>query len=156
MIVRRKSRFACVVPLLLLSTLSESVDSAELPIKTIEVFATGTLPTTACYLKSAQAAKPDCQLYSIDGIERLQTEWSQGLPNHPAQAKQVALSYLQSLNPKRYRSLENAAKGLLKALEYGLDRYPAMVFDNRAVVYGVRDVEQASGYYRQWRSKVND
>ena len=35
--------------------------------------------------------------------------------------------------------LENAAIGLVKAMQYGLDRYPAIVFDGQFVVYGMTD-----------------
>ncbi len=47
--------------------------------------------------------------------------------------------------------MKNAALGLAKAKQYGLDRYPAIVFDGRAVVYGVRDLGEALARYRQWR-----
>lgn len=153
---RLQSTFALIISLVLFATPSESVDSDTLPIKTTEVFTTGTYPNVNCHPKAALTIQQsDCHSYRIDGIERFQTEWSQGLPNNPTQAKQVALARLQSLDPKQYQPLENAAKGLAKALKYDLDRYPAIVFDSRAVVYGVGDVEQAKTYYRQWRSQEN-
>lgn len=142
-----------IVSLVLLTTLSESVSSAISPIKTIEVFTADTHPITACYREAASAAQqPDCRIYRIDGIERLQTEWSLGLPNNPKQAQQVALSRFQSLNPTHNRALENAARGLLQAMQYGIDRYPAMVFDGNAVVYGVTDVRTAIWLYDKWRA----
>ena len=48
--------------------------------------------------------------------------------------------------------LENAANGLLKAKQYGIDRYPAIVFDGRAVVYGITDIQAATQRYRQWQA----
>ncbi len=36
-------------------------------------------------------------------------------------------------------------------MQYGVDRYPAIVFDGKAVVYGVTDVKAATRLYEQWR-----
>jgi integrating conjugative element protein (TIGR03757 family) len=47
--------------------------------------------------------------------------------------------------------MQQAAIGLAKAVQYGVDRYPAMVFDGGAVIYGVTDIHQALLRYRQWR-----
>ena len=40
---------------------------------------------------------------------------------------------------------------LAKVMQYGLDRYPAIVFDSQAVVFGITDLEQALRLYRQWQ-----
>jgi integrating conjugative element protein (TIGR03757 family) len=53
-----------------------------------------------------------------------------------------------------YRQLPRAALGLTKAVQYGIDRYPAIVFDGQAEVFGIADVEQAFHRYRQWREDV--
>jgi len=34
-----------------------------------------------------------------------------------------------------------------------VDRYPAIVFDGQAVVYGVTDVETALAHYQKWRQE---
>ena len=49
--------------------------------------------------------------------------------------------------------LENAAKGLVQAMQYGIDRYPAIVFDGVAVVYGVTDVIAATQIYQRWKTR---
>jgi integrating conjugative element protein (TIGR03757 family) len=46
---------------------------------------------------------------------------------------------------------KNAAFGLAKAAQYGVDRYPAIVFDGRAVVYGVTDLVDAVERYETWQ-----
>ena len=46
---------------------------------------------------------------------------------------------------------KNAAIGLAKAVQYGIDRYPAIVFDGRVVVYGVTDLVEALDRYKAWR-----
>ncbi|MEA2093693.1 MAG: DUF1525 domain-containing protein [Pseudomonadota bacterium] len=41
--------------------------------------------------------------------------------------------------------------GLARALQYGIDRYPAIVFDGQLVVYGVTELGQALHQYYHWQ-----
>ena len=51
------------------------------------------------------------------------------------------------------QQLITAYQGLSVAIQYQIDRYPAVLFDRgKAVVYGVTDLQQALGWYRQWQS----
>lgn len=96
------------------------------------------------------------KLYLIDRIEQLQQALSRGLPNDPVEAKQEALKRFQSMDSDLSRQLENAAKGLAKALQYGIDRYPAIVFEGEAVIYGVTDLDVAANHYRRWQAQANE
>lgn len=87
-------------------------------------------------------------VYRVDGIARWQRAWSQGLPADPERAKAIVLQRLQQADRPLTSELEQAAKGLWLAAQYGVDRYPALVFDGRAVVYGVTDVQQALQIYQ--------
>ena len=50
------------------------------------------------------------------------------------------------------RALKRAVEGLMLARRRGVDRLPAMVFDQgRAVVYGTLDLSLALEHYRNWR-----
>ena len=89
--------------------------------------------------------------YEIDRISDLQSELSQGLPKDAEQAKQLVLQRFQSMDASISQRLENAAKGLVKAMRYGIDRTPAMVFEGQAVIYGVSDVDEALERYMRWR-----
>jgi len=46
---------------------------------------------------------------------------------------------------------KDAAIGLAKAMQYGVDRYPAIVVNGTAVVYGVTDLVDAAARYETWR-----
>jgi integrating conjugative element protein (TIGR03757 family) len=46
-----------------------------------------------------------------------------------------------------------AATALAKAMQVGVDRYPAVVFDGEAVVYGVTDLTFALEQYRAWQAR---
>ncbi|MFT6491855.1 TIGR03757 family integrating conjugative element protein [Haliea sp.] len=91
-------------------------------------------------------------VYYIDRIDRLQKELSIDLPADPEAAKQTALHRFQRIDSHLSSELENAAKGLVQAMQYGIDRYPAIVFDGKAVVYGITDVRAATQRYQQWQA----
>ena len=90
-------------------------------------------------------------VYYIDRIDRLQRELSKDLPADPVTAKQTALHRFQRMDNRLSHELENAANGLVQAMQYAIDRYPAIVFDGNAVVYGITDVRAATQRYRQWQ-----
>ncbi len=91
-------------------------------------------------------------VYYIDRIDRLQKELSKDLPANPEAAKQAALHRFQRMDSHLSSELENAAKSLVQAMQYGIDRYPAIVFDGKAVVYGITDIRAATQVYRQWQA----
>ena len=88
--------------------------------------------------------------YDIDHISLLQQALSHGLPPEPAHAKQQVLQRLQVMDASLSQPLENAGRGLAQAMAYGIDRLPAVVFDGRAVVYGVTDIDEALAQYHRW------
>ena len=123
------------------------------PPRVIEVF-TATdrpvLPNTADRL-TGQAVNIELQVYRIDGIQKIEAVLSRHLPSDPSVAKRVALDRIQQLDNQASARMQRAAIGLTKALQYGIDRYPAMVFDGQLVVYGVTELDQALHQYHQWQ-----
>lgn len=93
----------------------------------------------------------DLQIYRLDSIQRIETQLSQGLTADPEQSKTVVLQRFRQLNEDDRARMQRAAIGLAKAVQYGVDRYPAIVFDGGAVIYGVTDIQEALVWYRQWR-----
>ena len=91
-------------------------------------------------------------VYNIERIAHLQQALSKDLPSDPEKAKQLVLARFQWIDTQLSHELENAAYGLVQAMQYGIDRYPAIVFDGKAVVYGITDIRAASQVYRQWQA----
>ena len=91
-------------------------------------------------------------VYLIDRIHRLQEALSIDLPADPESAKALALQRFQRMDAQLSSELENAAKGLVQATQYGIDRYPAIVFDGQAVVYGLTDIPAATQLYQRWQA----
>tara|TARA_R110000823_G_scaffold221616_1_gene350105 strand:- start:4598 stop:4987 length:390 start_codon:yes stop_codon:yes gene_type:complete len=91
-------------------------------------------------------------VYNIERIAHLQQALSKDLPSDPEKAKQLVLARFQRIDTQLSHELENAANGLVQAMQYGIDRYPAIVFDGKAVVYGITDIRAATQRNRQWQA----
>lgn len=94
------------------------------------------------------------RLYLIDGIRQLETDLSRDLPANARRAEKEVLRRLQVLDEDRERRVKDSAQALLRALELGVDRYPAVVFDGTFVAYGTTDLNVALTAYRQWRGRA--
>jgi len=91
------------------------------------------------------------QIHRLDGIQQVESELSGNLSSDPELAKRVALQRIQQLDEQATATIQNASVGLAKATQYGIDRYPAIVFDGQVVVYGVTDLKVALDHYRAWQ-----
>ncbi|MEQ1636823.1 MAG: TIGR03757 family integrating conjugative element protein [Methylococcales bacterium] len=90
--------------------------------------------------------------FNLDLPAQVSRELSQGLPANPGQAKKIVQERLHSQGSaalsQRYQT---AYQALIKSISYGLDRYPAIVFNKgQAVVYGVTDIKAALQAYQNW------
>ena len=92
------------------------------------------------------------QQYELDRIRRIETRLSRDLPADPKQAEAIVQDRFQHLDRATSDSLQQSAVGLAKAMQYDIDRIPAIVFDGRAVVYGVTDLSAALAHYQAWQS----
>ena len=141
-----------ITSLLLTGTLCASVQASEIAIETaikkaptIEVFTDSSLQIVS--------GNDHATVYLIDRINRLQQELSNDLPADSESAKTLALQRFQRMDTQLSSELENAAKGLVQAMQYGIDRYPAIVFDGQAVVYGLTDIHAATQLYQGWQAE---
>jgi integrating conjugative element protein (TIGR03757 family) len=115
----------------------------------IEAFTAGERPITGAEDERLRTAT--VTTYTVDGLERFESGLSEGLPQDPEAAKAEALRRVQQLDDARMVQAKNAVVGLAKAVQYGVDRHPAIVFDERAVVYGVTDLVEALDRYDAWQ-----
>lgn len=115
----------------------------------IEVFTTSEQPVVGAEHERLRTAT--ITSYAVDGLERFESELSEGLPADPDTAKAAALRRIQRLDDARMAPAKDAAFGLAKAVQYGVDRHPAIVFDGRAVVYGVPDLVEALDRFEAWQ-----
>ncbi len=116
----------------------------------IEVFTVG--PKEVTVPAAARLGLPpgtELQVYRVDGIKRIQTNLSRDLPNDPENSKRIVLQRIQQLPTSERVDLQHSAVGLAKAVQYGVDRYPAIVFDGKLAIYGVTHLREALHRYQQ-------
>ena len=115
---------------------------------TIEVFATGDQWRGDLNPVPADA-QLDIRIHLIDGIRQLEANLSRNLPADSRAAEKEVLRRLQALDEDRSNRVKASAEALLRAIELGVDRYPAIVIDGKFVAYGTTDLTEAMGAYRQ-------
>lgn len=120
----------------------------------VEVFAGHDRPMQAGRGADSPSVSIDLEVYALDGIERFEAILSDRLPTDRNAARRAALKRVGQMDALRVEEAQRATLGLLKAAEYGVDRYPAIVFDGQTVVYGVTDIGEALRHYRMWQGKA--
>ncbi|EBZ4144324.1 TIGR03757 family integrating conjugative element protein [Salmonella enterica subsp. enterica serovar Kottbus] len=87
---------------------------------------------------------PAIRVVYLDASERWQQQQFGELSSDPEQAVRQAQSLLSSPDWKRrQKALIEHYRELIEAWQLGLSKYPAVVFDNRDVVYGTADIPRA-------------
>lgn len=88
----------------------------------------------------------------LDAPTRIEDELAQHLPGDPDQAATLVRQRLHDGGPALQQRLEQAYRGVAMAFELGVARIPAVVIDQRYVVYGEPDVARAVTRIERFRS----
>ena len=149
---RRARRFCLWLCALTLAISDTSADPAA-PWIALEVFTTSQRPIAESAPKSAANVLLGyaVTVYEVDGLQFIERKLSHDLPIDRGQSQHLAVQRLQRLEEREIRRMRGAAVGLAKAMQYGIDRTPAVVFDGKAVVYGMIDVSVAVEAYEAWQ-----
>lgn len=118
----------------------------------LEIFTVSDEPATNLPEVSASLNETDIRVYWLDGILRLEAELSQHLPTDAQFAERAVLERLQPLDKDRRDRVAQSAKALVRVVELGIDRYPAIVIDGQWVLYGLTDLTAAVVFYRRWQA----
>ena len=140
---------------LMMSAVAHAETIAEGPTR-IEVFTSTQYPVIETDAKGSGSdlQRPEITLYEIDGIQSVERDLSLNLPAAPQPSKQIALQRIQNLDEQTRSRMQASATALAKAMQYGIDRYPAIVFDGQAVVYGVTDLQVALAHHESWQTEL--
>lgn len=119
-------------------------------------FSTGVIAGTVIYTDSAHPVAADLPadltVTLLDSPDHLQTQLFGPLPADPAQAERQARAVVASPDfTQNQQALAGAYAGVVHAWSLGLEKYPAVVFDDRWVVYGTTDVTVATRQLTVWR-----
>ncbi|MCC8368252.1 TIGR03757 family integrating conjugative element protein [Xenorhabdus sp. PB61.4] len=87
---------------------------------------------------------PETQVVWLDAAEQQQKPFIAQLSSDPQQAAVQAQAILQSPQWRQQeQQLIKAYRAVVQAWQSGVQKYPAVVFDDRVVVYGTADVAKA-------------
>ncbi len=91
--------------------------------------------------------------YNLDQPKRLIARFAQNLPPNQDAAKKKLEQRFQTIGKSKVQQqFQSAYQALIVATQYGINRYPAIVFNHgQAVIYGITDLTQALNRYRQWQ-----
>jgi integrating conjugative element protein (TIGR03757 family) len=145
---------ASLVLVLLVGNVLQAAQFGEVRPEVIEVFTSSDLPITggAAIAPALSRETSYLKIYNLDGIRLVEAELSTGLTGDPEQAKRVVLQRIKQLDEVGRAKIQCVATGLAKAIQYGINRYPAIVFNRKAVVYGITDLTVALEQYRAWHT----
>jgi len=93
------------------------------------------------------------RVIALDAPDAILHEVSAGLP---ADSQQASLIAKERLNDSVHRKLHDALQGVVDAWALGVQKIPAVVVDQKYVVYGEADVSKALGIIRQYREQEQE
>lgn len=97
------------------------------------------------------------QILNLDSVDDIERRLSEGLPASEAEAKEIAQRRIAEIGQAKLdEDIRLAYLPLATMMSSSLDRYPAILFDGQAVVYGVTDIPLAIGYYQRWKTKQSN
>ncbi len=137
--------------LLVLSHVTQAEKLMAMTPISIEIFTTIDQPIRTIDTFVAMHPEIDVRIHKLDAIKQLEGKLSQGLSADPDKAKRLVLRKLQQLGKATRSQLEHSARSLARAVQYGVEKYPAIVFDGELVVYGLTDLSAALMHYRHWQ-----
>ena len=84
---------------------------------------------------------------------RIEAELAAGLPNDLQQAESILRRRLKAGGPSLQRRLQTAYQGVADAWSLGITTLPAVVVDQRYVVYGEANLDQALARIARYRKE---
>jgi integrating conjugative element protein (TIGR03757 family) len=84
----------------------------------------------------------------LDAPRRLLARLNRDLPSDPKAAAAAARKRIHSISVAQ---VMRAYTALQTALTDRIKHYPAVIFDQRAIVLGVTDLNEALAHYKRWR-----
>lgn len=119
--------------------------------------ATDGVLTVEVFANSAMVIKPTpspqlpykLNVYRIDGLHGIEQELNQQLPQSEEQARQWMFQHQDEIAERYGDRVASAARGLTLMMRYRLNRVPAIVINQRVVVYGMTDIKAAIARARE-------
>ena len=100
---------------------------------------------------------PPYQLFNLDAVARIEKRLGKDLPADEDKALALMKQRIAGVGQSQLnQELREAYQALILSMQYGLDRYPAVIFDQQVIVYGVTDLHAATKQYRYWLKETQE
>ena len=100
---------------------------------------------------------PPYQLFNLDAVDRIEQRLGKNLPADKDKALVLMKQRIVGVGQSQLNTeLREAYQALILSMQYGLDRYPAVIFDQQVIVYGVTDLYAATKRYRHWLKETQE
>jgi integrating conjugative element protein (TIGR03757 family) len=97
------------------------------------------------------------QLFNLDAVDRIEQRLGKNLPADEDKALALMKQRIAGVGQSQLnKELREAYQALILSMQYGLDRYPAVIFDQQVIVYGVTDLYAATKRYRHWLKETQE
>lgn len=94
------------------------------------------------------------EIHSLDGVANFENELSKGLSSDSEKAKKQAKEMYEKMGKAAMTKLIlKAYKAKMLTLNYQLEKYPAIIFDDKYVVYGEFNLNTALNRYIRHQEK---
>ena len=114
---------------------------------TITVITSGLRPINTFGVDSAMI-----KVLDLDEVGMIEEQLSRDLPLNEEEAAVIARQRINTIGQATLnKKLKDAYSAVLTAMAFGINRYPAIIFDNEYVIYGVTDVSTALEKYYTFR-----
>ncbi|HGE6810387.1 TPA: TIGR03757 family integrating conjugative element protein [Pseudomonas aeruginosa] len=94
---------------------------------------------------------PGTRVIELDAAQRIEAELAANLPNDPARSTAIVQQRLKEGGSALQQRLGSAYQGIVDAWSLGITTIPAVVVDQRYVVYGEPDVSKALARVAEYR-----
>lgn len=119
-------------------------------VTTVEVFA-----NSAMVITPPQAPPFQLKVYRLDSISRVQGMLNQGLPKTETEARAYMAKNQATIRRQIEPVILESSQGLMLAQKYRLEKIPAIVVNQRTVVFGETNVDRALMQYQAHRLKTD-
>ena len=97
------------------------------------------------------------RLFNLDAVDRIEQRLGKNLPADEDKALALMKQRIAGVGQSQLnQELREAYQALILSMQYGLDRYPAVIFDQQVIVYGVTDLHAATKQYRHWLKETQE
>jgi integrating conjugative element protein (TIGR03757 family) len=111
------------------------------------------LTKSAEVVQLMKSHKIQMSVYDINAVDHFEGKINKILPGDELKARQALEEYISRTGRAAFeQEAIQAYQGLMAVVSYELKKYPAIVFDETSVIYGVTDLDDALKRYSAWKS----